>query len=595
MARTLPSDAFRASVDFAEDVGVFCLDGSRSWQHRPGMRKQMILIGVLATCAVAVADEEKANDKVPGVAAVISEQLAGLPAPAEPLVGKGVVMAVTTADPKAQEDVLRGLACVHGGWDYEGYRHFCEALKKDPDCLMAHVGVLLALLQSDLELAEEKEAALDRLLALVDQGVGSDLEQRYAFGLVKLLRDGPGEATSAFTQMAQDYPNDPQAVLFKSLLGRSGYDETGDATPDQERAENELRAVVEKNPDVPYLIYGLLAIRAEAPDLSDDLPLARKLVELAPDFPPYQHLLGHFEWRCGNHTLASAAFGKAADQYAKWMELTGIPVTGCPGWTKAECYRAVALASKGEYETALAVAEGVARIEVTAEDAGREGGRILLWEGKTLAVRILMRRSNKGDLERALKLLPTAEDAQIYGKKSLVVWSYQAYASVLAGRASVASGRLDDARAVSNDISELGGRFVQTRDLAAAAGERSPWLRSFKAMEVMATELRGLISMAGPKKDIGSAYNWYRAAADRQKLASLMMPPAVLLPMEVRLGEYYTAREDWAKSIEILTESQTRWPNDWELLHFLQTVFEKAGMKNDAADVEKRIKELVAE
>jgi len=74
-----------------------------------------------------------------------------------------------------------------------------------------------------------------------------------------------------------------------------------------------------------------------------------------------------------------------------------------------------------------------------------------------------------------------------------------------------------------------------------------------------------------------------------------MMPPAVLLPMEVRLGEYYTAREDWAKSIEILTESQTRWPNDWELLHFLQTVFEKAGMKNDAADVEKRIKELVAE
>ena len=74
-----------------------------------------------------------------------------------------------------------------------------------------------------------------------------------------------------------------------------------------------------------------------------------------------------------------------------------------------------------------------------------------------------------------------------------------------------------------------------------------------------------------------------------------MMPPAVLMPMEVRLGQYYMAREDWEKAIEILMEGQARWPNDWQLLHLLQTVFEKAGMKNDAADVEKRIKALSAE
>ncbi|WP_379711199.1 tetratricopeptide repeat protein [Haloferula chungangensis] len=555
----------------------------------------MILIGVLATCALAVADEAKPDGKVPAVNAVLAEEVAKLPAPEAPKVGKGVVMAVTTSDPKAQEDVLRGLACVHGGWDYEGYRHFCEALKKDPDCLMAHVGVLLSLLQSDLVFAEEREAALDRLMALVDEGVGSDLEQRYAFGLVKLLRDGPGEAASSFAKMVEDYPNDPQAVLFNSLLGRSGYDETGDATPDQERAENELRAVVEKHPDVPYLLYGLLAIRAEAPNLNEDLPLARKLVEMAPEFPPYQHLLGHYEWRCGNHSAASAAFSKAAEMYAGWMEHTGLTFAGCPGWIKAECYRAVAMASMGDYESALAVAEAVGQIEVKPDDAAREGGRLLLWEGKTLAVRILMRRGGKGDLEGALKLLPTVEQAKAYGQKSLVVWSYQAYASVLAGRISVENKRLDDARGVSNDISELGGRFVQTRDLAVAAGERSPWLRSFKAMEVMASELRGLISMAGKKEDMGSAFNWFRAAADRQRLASLMMPPAVLLPMETRLGEYYMARQEWNKSIEILIAGQNLWPNDWELLHLLKTVFEKAGMKNDAADVEKRIEALHAD
>ncbi|MEP4079915.1 tetratricopeptide repeat protein [Haloferula sp.] len=555
------------------------------------MRWLMILSGVLWSCVSSLAEDEK----VPGVEAVISDRLAELPAPESPQVGKGVAMAVTTSDPAAQGDVLNGLVCLHGGWDFEAYRHFCEALKKDPACLMAHVGVLLSLLQSDLDLADEKSAALDRLIALVEEGVGSELEQRYAFGLVKLMRDGPGEAASAFNVMVSDFPNDPQAVLFKSLLGRGGYDDLGDATPDQVRAEEELRVVVTKHADVPYLLYGLLAIRAEAPTLKSDLPLARKLVRLAPEFPPYQHLLGHYEWRCGNHTEAHTAFAKAADLYFKWMESTGVDATRCPGWTKAECYRAVALASKGEYETALAVAEAVGRIEVTPEMAATEGGRLLLWEGKSLAVRILIRRSAAGDLERALKMLPPKKDAVGYGKKSLVVWSYQAYSSILIGRISLENEKVDDARAVAENLSEIGGRFVQTRDIAAATGERSPWLRSFKAMEVMASELRGLITMAGPADDIGSAFNWYRSAADRQKLATLMMPPAVLLPMEVRLGEYYMARHDWNRAIETMIGGQHRWPNDWELLHQLQIAFHKAGMKADAADVEKRLEKMGVE
>jgi hypothetical protein len=220
---------------------------------------------------------------------------------------------------------------------------------------------------------------------------------------------------------------------------------------------------------------------------------------------------------------------------------------------------------------------------------------MLLWEGRTLAVRILMRRSAAGDLERAMKLLPSVEEAKDYGNSSLVVWSYQSYSSVLAGRISVVNGRLDDARAVSEDISELGGRFVGTREVATAAGERSPWLRNFRALEVMASELRGLIAMAGPADDIGSAFNWYRAAADRQRYASLMMPPSVLLPMDVRLGEYYMARHDWTKAIETMIGGQHRWPNDWELLHQLQICFQKAGMKADAKDVEKRIEKIRGE
>ncbi|MEM9236698.1 MAG: hypothetical protein AAGB14_07960 [Verrucomicrobiota bacterium] len=563
-------------------------------KHRRGMRWLTTWMVIVAMVCPVVAEEAEPERKVPGVDAVIAEKLTDLPAPEKPQVGKGVVVAITTSDPTVQDDVRNGLACIHAGWDFEGYRHFCEALKKDPNCLMAHFGVLLSLFQADQSMADEKQAALDRMLALIEEDVGTEVEKRYVFGLVKMLRDGPGEAASAFTAIVEDFPNDPQAVLLKSLFGRGGYDDLGDATPDQQRAEEELRAVVEKHDDVPYLLYGLLAIKAESPTLvlKPDLPLARKLVEMAPNFAPYQHLLGHYEWRSGNHTRAYAAFGRAVDLYAEWMDQCGLTPTSCPGWTKAECYRAVALASKGEYETALAVAEGVNRIEIPEDEITTVGGRMLLWEGKTLLARILMKRSAAGDIDRALKSLPSIEEGKRFGGKSLAVWSYQAHQSVLAGRKALDEGSVEDARLISENISELGGRFVQTREYAAAVGERSPWLRSFKAMEVMASELRGLIVMAGPADDIGSAFNWFRSAVDRQKLATLMMPPAVLLPMEVRLGEYYMERRDWQKAIETMIGGQQNWPNDWELLNLLQVTFGKAGMEADAADVEKRIKEL---
>ena len=78
-------------------------------------------------------------------------------------------------------------------------------------------------------------------------------------------------------------------------------------------------------------------------------------------------------------------------------------------------------------------------------------------------------------------------------------------------------------------------------------------------------------------------------------MASMMMPPSLLLPMEARLGEYYMAREEWSKAIEVLIDGQNLWPNDSALLHLLHSAFEKAGMEGDAADVKKRIKALAAE
>ncbi len=547
---------------------------------------------LLLACSLAAVSFAEEPKELPEAADLISERVASLPPPAAPAVPKGVVMAISSKDARAEQAVRHGMVCLHTGWDFEAYRHFCMALQADPDCLMAHWGIGLALLHGSQDMQEERRGAMDRMLALVDQGVGTDLEKRYVFGLSQLIAEGPDQAAEAFIGASREFPGDPQLVLLKCLLSRGGYDLTGEPTPDQKRAEDEMAAAIEKHPDLTWLRYAYLAMRAEAASLEDGLEQARQLAADAPEYPPYFHLLGHYEWRCGNHSRAANAFGRAADLYAGWMRANGLKAVHCPSWTKAESYRAVALASRGEYETALAIADAVAAIEVPLDLADSNGGRMLMWEGKTLPVRILMRRGEPGDMARAAKVLPPLEEVKEFGRKSLALWSYQVHSSLVAGRLAIEKGEMDAAREISRDVTNIGENYVKTRGVAEANGERSHWLRGFKAFEVMVSEFRGLLTMAMPPGERGGAFNWYRSAADRQERATLMMPPAVLLPMECRLAEYYADSKENGKAIEVLREGLEEHPADFELLTRLLAACEREGLEDEAAEIRQRIEQL---
>ncbi|MBB5350587.1 tetratricopeptide (TPR) repeat protein [Haloferula luteola] len=529
---------------------------------------------------------------MPEVAALIAPQVAALPDPAPPAVKGGVKMTITALNREVQQAVCDGLTCLHAGWDFEAYRHFVKALEGDPDCLMAHWGVGLALLHGSDDFSEEREAALNRILGLVDRGVGTDLEHRYVFGLTKLIQEGAREASAVFASAAEEYPNDPQLGLLQALLGRGGYDIMGDVTPDQERSEAVVRELIVKHPELSYLRYALLAMRAEAPDLEKDLEMARGLTMESPEFPPYFHLLGHFEWRSGHHQEAQQAFGWAADAYSEWMESTGLGALDCPGWTKAESYRAVALASKGDYETALAAAKALAGVKVPVDRATSDGARMLLWEGKTLPARILMRRGRQEDLEEARKLLPSVEETKGLRDHTLAVWSFQAFSTAVGAQLAMQQGDQEAAGVLVQDFTRLGSTFVETRQVAAARGEQSHWIRCFHAMEEMSGELTGLLAMSGPEGSRGSAYNWFLSARDHQRRASVMMPPMVLTPMGVRLSDYLSSEEKWDKALEALETGLTSYPNDVELLQRLVTVAEKADQPERSAEAQAILKGL---
>ena len=531
-----------------------------------------------------------ANDEIPGVDAVISSRVSSLPEPGPVPIPKGIMMAVTSTDPKAQKHVLDGMANLHGGWDFEAYRHFCAALKLDPECLMAHWGVVVALIDPEPDLIPARTAALRRMVALVDKEAGSELERSYAFAIATFFQKGAAAASESFNQIAKKYPNDPQLKLLAAAFGRAGYDAGGKAFPDQEKAEALVDEMLAKDPDNALYLHAFLTMRAEAPDLRGDLARARRLCQVAPGYAPFLHLLGHYELRNGNIAQAVEEFSQSGEAYRVWMKTTGVSHADCPGWVKAECYRAVALASKGDYSNALAVAKSIGAIEVPVERARAEGSQLLLWEGRTLETRLLMRRGAKGDTLLALAALPAPDKQKLYGKSTHAVWFYQGLAFILEARKSLEAGNLEEAAKIVSAVTLHGEKMAENRDAAAAIGERSSWIRAFNGLEVFASELRGALAMAGPQK--GLAFNWYQAALDRQTPPSMLMPPTVLLPMQCRLSEFYMATDKPDAAVDALIEAQALHTNDFEILTRLQKALIKAGHKEQAEDVGKDLEKI---
>jgi len=535
------------------------------------MRIRLMLATLVVSSAVVFANE------TPEVAEAIPENIRALGEPdLFPFKG-GIRMLVMTASQHAQDHVIQGLNHLHGGWETQAARHFAAAMVADPDCLMAHWGMVMSLLTPSPETGPARNAATDRMLTLLDKGKGSELERGYAYGLIKYIEEGALGAASAFSRVGRQFPNDVQASMLAALFSRDGFDDHGDPKPDQERAEGVLMEMIEKRPENPVLLNSLLTIRADGGDLSGHLEMARRLTTLQPDYAPYLHLLGHYEWRCGNHADAVRAFERASGLYEDWMKKSGATVADCHEWVRAEAYRAVALASRGDFDGAFMAARQLAQTPIPEGRIQSHGGRAMMWEGRTLPARLLLRRGHRGNAAEAQILLPKPEEMRAIRELTLATWWIDGLRIALEARKAMDANKFADARDVATALTTHGEHMAQTQVAASQGGERSAWNRAFRGLESIAAETRGLLALAGPEAIRGTAFNWFRGAADRQHPATMMYPPAVLTPMAARLGDFHMSEGDSDRAIAAFEEALAKFPNDMNALIGLLDAAEAAG------------------
>jgi len=549
---------------------------------------------LIATCSMALA-EENTELEVPEIDSAIPETVKALQAPEITPFSAGIQMAVSAHSEKAQQHVLQGLNHLHGGWEFEASRHFAAAMHEDPDCLLAHWGMVMSLLDASPEIKPNRRAAIVRMAALVKAGQGTELEQGYAKALLTYLGEGSNAGAAAFRKIADRFPNELQAAVFAALFSRGGYDINGSATPDQMESEKQLLALMLKFPESAIPINALLVIRAEAPSVSESLKLARKLCQMEPSYPPAFHTLGHYEWRNGNHSRAAAAFGKASMFYQKWMKQNKVSIADCPEWAKAECYRVVALLSMGDYETAYAAARQVAATPIPKDRPSSAGTRFLLWDGKTLPARILLHRGLDSDAAQASLTLPSKEEIEPYAQTSSAFWWIDGLRVALEGHRLAGEGKLDEARQLAAVLENHVNNLDSNREAAWVSGEGSQSLRAVRGLKVLLGDLRGRIALAGPKSMQGTAYNWYASAVDHQRHETMLYPPMILTPMAARMANYYMLAQQPLKAIESYQRALTTIPRDIHSLNGLRAAYLAAAKPTEAADIEAEIKTMQSE
>ncbi len=509
-------------------------------------------------------------------------------------------MAISSSSEIAASHVAQGLGRMNASWDFEAYRHFCEAVKADPDCLMAYWGIAMSLAGSQHEFFSERKVAVDRMLDLLESEIAakkirwSDLEKRYAQAAGYLLTSGVRSAGLAFNSLSEKYPGDIQARLFSLFLQRDGFDSGGKPLIGQKKANEGIKKILEQYPEHLSVMAFWVSSQAETPwnvlMLREEvLPVARKLVKLLPEYPPYHLMLAHVEARCGNAALAIQAANDAANFYQAYMDEEKVDLYDCDGWIRAKVYLAALYEMKGEKIKAEQVGKELAQIKVNEERLFSRGAGLLLWEGRNVGARIMMGRSDIASFKKGQKLLETLPEEQWFKDKSFALPYRNCIAIYLAVRMAIADKDIKSSKALFDQFLLRVDALGKTQKLASKTSSYSDWARAMNTLLMMVPELRGLIA----QNEVGAirlaAATWFRSASDRQGSPSNLLPPSVDYPMMWRLGLFHLQEGKLEKAEDAFREGLALRPNHLATLEGFHRVLKKMEKTQAAKLLEGRI------
>lgn len=480
-------------------------------------------------------------------------RLAGVPAQKVQLPPWVDSMAISTISPMAHKLVLEGLTHVFLCEDVIAYEKFRMALRLDPNCLMAHCGVLMCFSGCDSDYLLSVEASYKAIAKLVQSPMCIPKEKAYAeLAFSSVQNEANSKATVFYAKkIFEEWKRDPYAtIIYASLLQvQSGEPEGAEERNCQ--AKVIIDKLLEQHPESVAGLFSSAYLESSDEQISDaTFAKAEKLVALHTESTSCYQLLGHFQFRRGDYIKASQSFQKAEKLALQYEKRFRIPRARNLAWFKAISYRAVAEFCAGHYDTADKLAAKVVQVRVEGKYPKAVGSLFQMWEGRTLQLRLLLAQPQLPNQVLILKANPAPLPKECSTSPQLVQSLCHAYQTAFyekkRGNAFAPLTQFDK-------MEEVVMQLYHATDLSTLY-DQVHLERILQFVGIYEAEVRAL---SFPD----SAELWLSEAIANQQYDKFLYPPLVPYPLEWKLAQHYLITKQYQKAIDACTQGLKRFPN----------------------------------
>ena len=328
--------------------------------------------------------------------------------------------------------------------------HFNQAIKQDPECVMAHVCHML--LHSSR--SPEYRDSLQATNQLLEEAMLTPVEEWYVSTFLQHITGDIQGAAQAFRKRASVYRRDLTAALWDIQLNL--YEE-GQGSEVLARAD----ALVERYPDNALVLYcrALLDEKSAIPS-EKSLQCAQKAVEIMPGSPAAQQLLGRYLHRSGRLSEAIPHISEALRLYKE--DLSHIHLSHAAGYRTNQLTEATAFWEAGRKADALK--RSLALIREIPENIAGEGDILIHWEARTLPLRLLVMQPvapTGAAINAAAKASNAPHDTPLALVQNCLVAAIQARALADAGRPIIAQQTLTKSEKILSELCKEGDNMIR--------------------------------------------------------------------------------------------------------------------------------------
>jgi len=492
---------------------------------------------------------------------------------------------VTTNSELAQKYINQGIIFAYGFNHEEAFRSFEEAARLDSNCAMAYWGMAYVLgpninLPMDAAAVSTSYEAIQKAISLLDNE--TQREKDYVMALSKRYTNEELEDRTPLDQAYSDamrilkdkYPDDLDAATMfaESVMDLHPWDywlTDGTQQPWTGEILSTFESVIEKNPDHHGSNHLYIHAIEASKNPERGNASADKLRFLAPGAGHLVHMPSHIYIRIGKYhegSLANLRAVKSDEEYINQCNQQGFyPLAYYP--------------HNYHFLWATATLEGDSK---TAIDAALKTSQqppdslMNLCGYKTLqhfAVIPLYAYVTFGKWDEILNY-EEPEKLQLY---PLGVWHYAR------GMAFIANDDLEKAEKELAELEQL--RFNKSVEDLSIWGINSAGILLKIGHEVLSGEL------AAKKNDYTTAISHLKSAVELENTLRYDEPPTWFYPCRLNLGAVLIESGRYEEAQKVFEENLSDLPENGWALYGLQQALLKLNENNEAAEVQKRLKE----